>query len=60
MQPVGAAAAVVQVLGIIKVRTYQSTMSLVVIVFTYFEGKDGELVVKELAAVNSHSNRVSS
>ena len=28
--------------------------------FTYLEGKDGELVVKELAAVDSHSNRVSS
>jgi len=34
-------------------------MSLLVIDFTYLEGKDGELVVKELAAVDSHSNRVS-
>ena len=28
--------------------------------FTYLEGKDGELVVKELATVDSHNNRVSS
>jgi len=35
-------------------------MSLIVIDFTYLEWKDGEFVVKELAAVNSHSNRVSS
>ena len=27
--------------------------------FTYLEGKGGELVVKELAAVKSYSNRVS-
>jgi hypothetical protein len=35
-------------------------MSLFVTDFTYLEGKDGELVVKELAAVDSHSKRVSS
>lgn len=35
-------------------------MSLLVIDFTFLEGRDGELVVKELAAVDSHSNRVSS
>jgi len=35
-------------------------MSLLVIVFTYLEGKNGELVVNELAALDSHSNRVSS
>ena len=54
-QPVGKSAEV-QVSGI-KVRTlnYQSTMSLVVIEFIYLEGKGGELVVKELAAVDSHS-----
>ena len=34
-------------------------MSLLVIDFTYLEGKIGEPVVKELAAVDSHSNRVS-
>ena len=28
--------------------------------FTYLERKDGELVFKDLAAVDSHSNRVSS
>ena len=39
---------------------YQSAMSLLVIYFTFFEGRDGELVVKELAVVDSHSNRVSS
>jgi hypothetical protein len=35
-------------------------MSLSVIDFTYLEGRDGDTVVKELAAVDSHSNRVSS
>jgi hypothetical protein len=35
-------------------------MSLLVIDFTFLEGRDGELVVKELAAVDSGSNRVSS
>jgi len=35
-------------------------MSLLVIDFTYLEGKDGELVVKELATVDSHNDRVSS
>jgi len=34
-------------------------MSLLVIDFTYLDRKDGELVVKELAAVDSHSNRIS-
>ena len=38
---------------------YQSTISLLVIDFTYLEGKDGELVVKGFSAVDSHSNRVS-
>ena len=35
-------------------------MSLLVIDFTYLEGKDGELVVKWLAALKSHSNKISS
>jgi hypothetical protein len=35
-------------------------MSLLVIDFTYLEGKDGELAVKGLATVDSHSNRVPS
>ena len=39
---------------------YQSTMSLLVIDFTYLEGKDGEILAKELAAADSLSNRVSS
>ena len=39
---------------------YQSAMSLLLIDFTFLEGRDGELVVKELAVVDSHSNRVSS
>ena len=34
---------------------YQSSMSLLVTDFTYLVGRDGELVVKELAAVDSHS-----
>ena len=39
---------------------YQSAMSLLVIDFTFLEGRNDELVVKELAVVESHSNRVSS
>ena len=35
-------------------------MVLLVIDFTYFQGRDGEMVVKELAAADSHSDRVSS
>jgi hypothetical protein len=35
-------------------------MSLLVIDFTYLEGRDGELVVKDLAAADFHGNRVSS
>ena len=38
----------------------QSAMSLLVNDFTYLDGQDGELVVKELVAVESHSNKVSS
>ena len=63
LQPLGASAAVVQISSIIK-GTYtnycQSKMSLLVNDFTYLEGKDCELVVKELAAVDSHRSRVSS
>jgi len=39
---------------------YQLTMSLLVIDFTYLVGRDGDVVVKELAAVDFHSNRVAS
>ena len=63
LRPVGAAAAVVQVPGINKGtynHFYQSTMSLLVIDFTYLEGRDGELLVKELANVDSHRITVSS
>jgi len=35
-------------------------MSLIVIVFTFLEGRDGEIVVKELAVVDSSKNSVSS
>jgi len=42
------------------IQTYQSTMSLIVIDFTFLEGRDNEIVVKELAVTNSHINRVSS
>ena len=35
-------------------------MALIVIDFTYFEGRDGELVIKELGIADSHSNRVAS
>jgi len=63
LQPLGAAAAVVQVTDINDGRyshIYQSAMSLLVIDFTYLEGQDNELVVKEVAAVDSNCNRVSS
>ena len=62
LRPFGAAA-VVQTTSIYKVRIlmfYQSTMSLLVIDFTHWEGRDGDIVVKELAAVDCHSNTVSS
>ena len=63
MQPLGASAAVVQISSINN-GTYTnfclSKMSLLVVDFTYLEGKDGELVVKESATVDSHNNRVSS
>ena len=39
---------------------YQSAMPLLVIDFTFLEGRDGELVIKELVVVDSHSKRVSS
>ena len=35
-------------------------MSLLVSVFTYLEGRDGDTMVKELAAVDFQSNRFSS
>jgi hypothetical protein len=35
-------------------------MTLLVIDFTYLEGRNGDIVVKELAAVDFHSSRVSS
>ena len=64
MQPVGAAAAAVVLVADVNKGTYtqgyQSAMSLLVIDFTFLEGRDGDLVVKELAAVDSHSDRVSS
>ena len=41
------------------IQTYQSTMSLIVIDFTFLEGRDNE-IVKELAVADSHVNRVSS
>jgi len=53
----------VQTTNINKVRTlvfYQFTMSLLVIDFTYFQRRDGDIVVKEFAAVDFQSNRVSS
>ena len=63
MRPVGGAAAVVQVTNIYKdtkIQTYQSTMSLIVIDFTLLEGRDNEIVVKELAVADFHINRISS
>jgi hypothetical protein len=63
LRPVGATAAVVQIADINKGKfphDYQSAISLLVIDFMFLEGRDGELVLKELAVVDSHSNRVSS
>ena len=66
MRPVGAAAAAVAVVRVADINKgkfthdYQSALSLLVIAFTFLEGRDGELVVKEMAAVGSNSNRVSS
>jgi len=60
---VGAAAAVVQVADINKGMfpyVYRSAISLLVIDFTVLEGRDCELVVKELAAVDFHNKKVSS
>jgi hypothetical protein len=42
------------------IQTYQSAMSLIVINFTFLEGRDNEIVVKELGVADSHSNRASS
>jgi hypothetical protein len=42
------------------IQIYQSTMSLIVIDFTFLEGRDNEIVVKELAVADSHNNRISS
>jgi len=61
LRPVGAAAAVVQVADINKgkfIHDFQSAMSLLVIYFPYLEWGDCELVVKKLAAADSHSNRI--
>jgi len=64
LRPVGAAAAaVVQFADINKgkfTHEYKSAMSLLVIDFTFSERWECELVDKELAAVDSHNNRVSS
>jgi len=42
------------------IQTYQSTMSLIVIDFTFLEGRDNEVVVKVLVVADSHINRASS
>ena len=58
MRPVGEAA-VVQVTGINKgtyIHIYQSAMSLLVIDFTYLDGRDGNIVVKEFATVDYSRN----
>jgi len=42
------------------IQTYQSTVSLIVIDFTFLEGRDNEIVVKDRAVADSHNNRISS
>ena len=52
-----------QTTNISKVHTlifYQLTMSLLVIDFTYLEGRDSNIVANELATVDFHSNSVAS
>ena len=61
-QPIGAAA-VLQVTDINKdayIQNYQSVMSLLVTDVTYLDWWDGELVVKDSAAFDSHSSSASS
>ena len=41
------------------IQIYQSTMSLIVTDFTFLDGRDNEIVVKELAVADSHIKRVS-
>jgi hypothetical protein len=63
LRPVGGAAAVVQVTGINKgtyTLIYHSVMSLLVIDFTFLDGRDDDIVVKELAAVVFQRHRFSS
>jgi len=63
LRPVRTAAVVVEFAGTNEgkfTHDYQFAMSLLVIDFTFLERRHGELVVKELAVVDSHSNRVSS
>ena len=63
MRPVRGVAAVVQVADINKatfIQTYQSTMVLIANDCTFLEGRDNEIVVKELAVADCHINRVSS
>ena len=60
LRPFGAAVAVVQVADINKGRfppDYQSVMSLLLIDYTFLEGRDDELVVKDLASYDFHTNR---
>jgi len=63
LRPVGAAAAAVVQVPVINKSTYthfyQSAMSLLGTDFTNLEGRDAELLVKVLATVDSHRNRVS-
>lgn len=59
----GAKAEVVQATDINKTKfteIYKSSITLLVIYFTCLEGRVGEIVVKQLASVDSHNNSVSS
>jgi hypothetical protein len=63
LRPFGATAAVVQGPDINKgtyIQIYQSTISLKMIGFTFLKGLDNEIVGKEVAVADYHSNRVSS
>jgi len=57
----GWSSSILQTKNINKLRTlifHQLTMSLLVIDFKYLEGRDGDIVVKELVAVDFQSTKV--
>ena len=60
LRPVGRVAAVADINKGAYIQTYQSTMLLIVIDFTFLEGRGDDIVVKVLAVADCHINMVSS